>query len=156
MITQGTVAECFFGGRCVVNIETRNRCKACRFRRCIEEGMSMESVKMGRIPKKIKEQALREKQQHLSTISKNGVEHVPQCQYAEDQWGLTNTINDSSSSCSSSAAHWQSTAGKLNSFRIPSKIRITGVCLVFVHLKSSFRALKRQTYSMMRILHYLH
>lgn len=41
-------------------METRNRCKACRFKRCLEHGMAMESVKMGRIPKKVKEKALRD------------------------------------------------------------------------------------------------
>jgi mannose-6-phosphate isomerase class I len=40
-------------------METRNRCKACRFKRCLEQGMAMESVKMGRIPKKVKEKALK-------------------------------------------------------------------------------------------------
>lgn len=38
--------------------ENRNRCKACRFNRCIQVGMSIEAVKMGRIPKAEKEKAL--------------------------------------------------------------------------------------------------
>ena len=45
-------------------METRNRCKACRFQRCLEQGMAMESVKMGRIPKKVKEKALRNYQKY--------------------------------------------------------------------------------------------
>ncbi len=45
-------------------METRNRCKACRFKRCVEQGMAMESVKMGRIPKKVKEKALKHYQKH--------------------------------------------------------------------------------------------
>lgn len=59
-ITQGIPYRCFFGDKCVINMETRNRCKACRFKRCIQQGMAMESVKMGRIPKKVKEKALRD------------------------------------------------------------------------------------------------
>lgn len=41
-------------------METRNRCKACRFKLCLQQGMAIESVKMGRIPKKLKEKALRD------------------------------------------------------------------------------------------------
>ncbi|CAF1435496.1 unnamed protein product, partial [Didymodactylos carnosus] len=54
--------RCFFGNTCVFNGETRNRCKSCRFKKCIAEGMSMEAVKMGRIPKRIKEKALKEQE----------------------------------------------------------------------------------------------
>ncbi|CAF4950911.1 unnamed protein product [Rotaria sp. Silwood1] len=58
-ITQGVSNQCLFGNKCIVTIGTRNRCKSCRFNRCIEQGMSMDCVKMGRIPKKVKEKALR-------------------------------------------------------------------------------------------------
>ncbi|XP_055328999.1 nuclear receptor subfamily 1 group D member 1-like isoform X2 [Paramacrobiotus metropolitanus] len=51
--------RCFFGNRCEVSPDTRNRCKACRFRKCIEAGMALDAVKMGRIPKAVKEQAVR-------------------------------------------------------------------------------------------------
>ncbi|CAF2099046.1 unnamed protein product [Rotaria magnacalcarata] len=58
-ITRGISNHCLFGNKCIISAGTRNRCKSCRFRRCIEQGMSMDSVKMGRIPKKVKEKALR-------------------------------------------------------------------------------------------------
>ncbi|CAF3838385.1 unnamed protein product [Rotaria sp. Silwood1] len=58
-ITQGVSNQCLFGNKCIVTTGTRNRCKSCRFNRCIEQGMSMDCVKMGRIPKKVKEKALR-------------------------------------------------------------------------------------------------
>jgi hypothetical protein len=57
---QGVTQRCFFGYKCVVNTDTRNRCKPCRFNRCLEQGMSMDSVKLGRIPKSVKMNALRE------------------------------------------------------------------------------------------------
>ncbi|GAU99008.1 hypothetical protein RvY_10070 [Ramazzottius varieornatus] len=50
--------RCFFGNKCDVGPDTRNRCKACRFRKCVEAGMALDAVKMGRIPKAVKEQAL--------------------------------------------------------------------------------------------------
>lgn len=37
---------------------TRNRCKSCRFKKCIREGMSIDGIKMGRIPKLEKLKAL--------------------------------------------------------------------------------------------------
>ncbi|CAF3489199.1 unnamed protein product [Rotaria socialis] len=58
-ISRGISSHCLSGNKCTVSTDTRNRCKSCRFRRCIEQGMSMNSVKMGRIPKKVKEKALR-------------------------------------------------------------------------------------------------
>ncbi|OQV25586.1 putative Nuclear hormone receptor E75 [Hypsibius exemplaris] len=47
--------KCFFGGNCEITRDTRNRCKSCRFQRCLQVGMALEAVKMGRIPKKEKE-----------------------------------------------------------------------------------------------------
>ncbi|CAF0763034.1 unnamed protein product [Adineta ricciae] len=55
--------RCYFDNSCVINVANRNRCKACRFRRCLSEGMSVDGVKMGRIPKIVKEKALREQQE---------------------------------------------------------------------------------------------
>ncbi|XP_069121621.1 uncharacterized protein [Argopecten irradians] len=42
---------CYFGGNCVITPDTRHCCKGCRFRKCKENGMSIEAIKMGRIPK---------------------------------------------------------------------------------------------------------
>jgi hypothetical protein len=68
---QGVCHQCFFDKKCPINIDTRNRCRSCRFNRCLEQGMSMNNVKMGRIPNKIKEKALRkyEKRRQRMTIS---------------------------------------------------------------------------------------
>ncbi|KAK7099209.1 uncharacterized protein [Littorina saxatilis] len=59
-IPKGEKYRCYFGGTCVISPENRNRCKSCRFRKCLEQGMAMEAVKMGRIPKVEKERALEE------------------------------------------------------------------------------------------------
>lgn len=42
---------CFQKNNCCINKITRNRCKACRFKKCIKEGMSIDGIRMGRIPK---------------------------------------------------------------------------------------------------------
>lgn len=55
--------RCYFDNACLINVTNRNRCKACRFRRCLDEGMSVDGVKMGRIPKLVKERALREQRE---------------------------------------------------------------------------------------------
>ncbi|XP_067654979.1 uncharacterized protein [Haliotis asinina] len=57
-IPKGDKYKCFFGGQCVITPQNRNRCKSCRYRKCLELGMSFEAVKMGRIPKMEKQRAL--------------------------------------------------------------------------------------------------
>ncbi|CAF0780696.1 unnamed protein product [Adineta ricciae] len=52
--------RCYFGDKCIINTDNRNRCKSCRFQKCLKEGMSVEGVRMGRIPKSVKEKALAE------------------------------------------------------------------------------------------------
>ncbi|XP_064635168.1 uncharacterized protein LOC135492553 [Lineus longissimus] len=52
--------RCFFGGSCTLTPKNRNRCKSCRFKRCMDTGMALDAVKMGRIPKIEKERALEE------------------------------------------------------------------------------------------------
>ncbi|XP_033753269.1 uncharacterized protein LOC117336751 [Pecten maximus] len=52
--------KCFFGGSCLLTPQNRSRCKACRFQMCLKQGMAIDAVKMGRIPKLEKEKALRD------------------------------------------------------------------------------------------------
>ncbi|CAF1244366.1 unnamed protein product, partial [Adineta steineri] len=60
--------RCYFGDGCVINTDNRNRCKSCRFQKCLKEGMSVEGVRMGRIPKLVKEKALAEHRLSSSSI----------------------------------------------------------------------------------------
>ncbi|KAK2153943.1 hypothetical protein LSH36_281g09088 [Paralvinella palmiformis] len=62
-IPKSSSYRCFFGGSCILSKHNRNRCKACRFKRCLQVGMSTTAVKMGRIPKVDKERALQAFQQ---------------------------------------------------------------------------------------------
>lgn len=69
--------KCFYHDQCTLNPQERNRCKSCRFRRCLEVGMSVDGVKMGRIPKLEKEKALeehrRELEQQKSSFDTHGI-----------------------------------------------------------------------------------
>ncbi|XP_077994142.1 retinoic acid receptor gamma-like [Glandiceps talaboti] len=46
---------CIRGGKCEVDRTKRNRCPSCRYKKCIELGMSKDAVRIGRIPNKQKE-----------------------------------------------------------------------------------------------------
>ncbi|CAM4747568.1 unnamed protein product [Rotaria magnacalcarata] len=67
--------RCYFDNSCLVNVTNRNRCKACRFQRCIDKGMSVDGVKMGRIPKLVKERALLEQKEQQMKQEAGLTEH---------------------------------------------------------------------------------
>ncbi|XP_033727063.1 uncharacterized protein LOC117316533 [Pecten maximus] len=71
---------CYFGGNCVITPDTRHCCKGCRFRKCKENGMSIEAIKMGRIPKIEKTAAIEDfKRSKKETKTPNSVkENRPQ------------------------------------------------------------------------------
>lgn len=62
---------CYFGYKCVITPKQRKRCKYCRWKSCLEAGMSFEGIKMGRIPKIEKERA-----KYLSENSSNGKNRI--------------------------------------------------------------------------------
>ena len=51
---------CYFDNKCEITPKMRKDCKACRWNKCVEAGMSVKGIKMGRISKHKKEQ-LKEK-----------------------------------------------------------------------------------------------
>jgi hypothetical protein len=108
-ISHGLPYRCFFGDRCVISVKTRNRCKACRFKRCIEQGMAMESVKMGRIPKKVKEKALRNLHRQHERLTQNG--QLPIEMIADDRLSCNGELDDSGiDNCSMSSLNRESTS----------------------------------------------
>ncbi|CAF3400289.1 unnamed protein product [Rotaria socialis] len=112
-ITQDLPYRCFFGNKCIINMETRNRCKACRFKQCLQQGMSMESVKMGRIPKKVKEKVLKDYYAQQDKIcqydqqplddSQNHALYYDDCftSFEMDNYNFPHLLGDSISSLSS-------------------------------------------------------
>jgi hypothetical protein len=85
-------------------METRNRCKACRFKQCIEQGMAMESVKMGRIPKKVKEKALKNYQKYQKRKQLNEDIYDNDDNSVIDNFNLSSIKRESISSSSSSSS----------------------------------------------------
>jgi hypothetical protein len=67
--------KCFSGGQCVLNPKNRNKCKSCRFNKCIEVGMSFNGIKMGRIPKAEKERAVTKRKASNSGLGNNDDDH---------------------------------------------------------------------------------
>ncbi len=85
-------------------METRNRCKACRFKRCIAQGMAMDSVKMGRIPKKVKEKALKNYQKYQKRKSQHEDTCYDDDDSEADNSSLSSIKRESISSSSSSSS----------------------------------------------------
>ncbi|CAH0716669.1 unnamed protein product, partial [Brenthis ino] len=60
--------RCLRDGKCLVIRLNRNRCQFCRFKKCLAVGMSRDSVRYGRVPKRPREATNTE---HTAEISKN-------------------------------------------------------------------------------------
>ena len=62
---------CYFGYQCKISPRSRKKCKSCRWNKCIEAGMSVEGIKMGRISNhkksEIKEDAVNEQEKEKET-----------------------------------------------------------------------------------------
>jgi len=48
--------RCLRDGKCLVLRLNRNRCQYCRFKKCLAVGMSRDSVRYGRVPKRSRSQ----------------------------------------------------------------------------------------------------
>nr|XP_006822174.1 PREDICTED: nuclear receptor subfamily 1 group D member 2-like [Saccoglossus kowalevskii] len=59
-IVKHSTYECLRKQCCVIDKYSRNRCAYCRWQKCLEEGMSKDAVKFGRIPNREKELAMAE------------------------------------------------------------------------------------------------
>nr|ASL70511.1 nuclear receptor [Brachionus rotundiformis] len=62
---------CYYGYNCEITPKQRKRCKYCRWQACLKGGMSLDSVRMGRISRDEREKIIREnnKTSSLSDIS---------------------------------------------------------------------------------------
>ncbi|XP_050361095.1 ecdysone-induced protein 78C-like isoform X1 [Nymphalis io] len=67
--------RCLRDGKCLVIRLNRNRCQYCRFKKCLAVGMSRDSVRYGRVPKRPREAATTENMPDLAKSS--GTEPTP-------------------------------------------------------------------------------
>uniref|UniRef100_A0A8C7MMK7 Nuclear receptor subfamily 1, group D, member 2a n=1 Tax=Oncorhynchus kisutch TaxID=8019 RepID=A0A8C7MMK7_ONCKI len=100
--------KCLKMENCTVIRINRNRCQQCRFKKCLAVGMSRDSVRFGRIPKREKQRMLLEMQNAMNNMMMNNNSQLrsmlhgtqsPPCPME----GLPNDGSSSSSASSSSS-----------------------------------------------------
>uniref|UniRef100_A0A8C7HZH5 Nuclear receptor subfamily 1, group D, member 2a n=1 Tax=Oncorhynchus kisutch TaxID=8019 RepID=A0A8C7HZH5_ONCKI len=108
--------KCLKMENCTVIRINRNRCQQCRFKKCLAVGMSRDSVRFGRIPKREKQRMLLEMQNAMNNMMMNNNSQLrsmlhgtqsPPCPME----GLPNDGSSSSSTSSSSASSCSSDSG---------------------------------------------
>ncbi|KAJ3609429.1 hypothetical protein NHX12_023950 [Muraenolepis orangiensis] len=70
--------KCLQNNGCPIMRISRNRCQQCRFKKCLMVGMSRDSVRFGRIPKREKQRMLLEMQSAMNNMMNNGDLHGSQ------------------------------------------------------------------------------
>ncbi|XP_030765678.1 ecdysone-induced protein 78C isoform X2 [Sitophilus oryzae] len=61
--------RCLRDGKCLVIRLNRNRCQYCRFKKCLAVGMSRDSVRYGRVPKRSRERSVEDQQPASRVVS---------------------------------------------------------------------------------------
>ncbi|XP_076013337.1 nuclear receptor subfamily 1 group D member 2b [Genypterus blacodes] len=67
--------KCLKNESCPIMRINRNRCQQCRFKKCLLVGMSRDSVRFGRIPKREKQRMLQEMQSAMNNMMSNSQLH---------------------------------------------------------------------------------
>uniref|UniRef100_A0A3Q1I501 Nuclear receptor subfamily 1, group D, member 2b n=1 Tax=Anabas testudineus TaxID=64144 RepID=A0A3Q1I501_ANATE len=70
--------KCLKNESCPIMRINRNRCQQCRFKKCLMVGMSRDSVRFGRIPKREKQRMLLEMQSAMNNMMNNSQLHSSQ------------------------------------------------------------------------------
>nr|XP_046273028.1 nuclear receptor subfamily 1 group D member 2b [Scatophagus argus] len=70
--------KCLKNESCPIMRINRNRCQQCRFKKCLMVGMSRDSVRFGRIPKREKQRMLLEMQSAMNNMMNNNQLHSSQ------------------------------------------------------------------------------
>uniref|UniRef100_A0A3Q1BAU7 Nuclear receptor subfamily 1, group D, member 2b n=1 Tax=Amphiprion ocellaris TaxID=80972 RepID=A0A3Q1BAU7_AMPOC len=71
MILDNIYKKCLKNESCPIMRINRNRCQQCRFKKCLMVGMSRDSVRFGRIPKREKQRMLLEMQSAMNNMMNN-------------------------------------------------------------------------------------
>ncbi|XP_012734573.2 nuclear receptor subfamily 1 group D member 2b [Fundulus heteroclitus] len=84
--------KCLKNESCPIMRVNRNRCQQCRFKKCLMVGMSRDSVRFGRIPKREKQRMLLEMQSAMNNMMSSSHLQAPLAQpHASLVPGLTST-----------------------------------------------------------------
>ncbi|KAL4629678.1 nuclear receptor subfamily 1 group D member 2-like isoform X2 [Arapaima gigas] len=67
--------KCLKNESCPIMRINRNRCQQCRFKKCLQVGMSRDAVRFGRIPKREKQRMLLEMQSAMNNMMNNSQLH---------------------------------------------------------------------------------
>ncbi|XP_034017288.1 nuclear receptor subfamily 1 group D member 2b [Thalassophryne amazonica] len=94
--------KCLKNESCPVMRSNRNRCQQCRFQKCLMVGMSRDSVRFGRIPKREKQRMLLEMQSAMNNMMSSDQMHTIQLSKPPLPSTLEATCEDTgpASSCS--------------------------------------------------------
>uniref|UniRef100_A0A8C7LVT1 Nuclear receptor subfamily 1, group D, member 2a n=1 Tax=Oncorhynchus mykiss TaxID=8022 RepID=A0A8C7LVT1_ONCMY len=95
--------KCLKMENCTVIRINRNRCQQCRFKKCLAVGMSRDSVRFGRIPKREKQRMLLEMQNAMNNMmmNNNSQHHSSNPSSPCSAQDSMETSSSSASSCSS-------------------------------------------------------
>uniref|UniRef100_A0A0N5CED3 Nuclear receptor domain-containing protein n=1 Tax=Strongyloides papillosus TaxID=174720 RepID=A0A0N5CED3_STREA len=77
---------------CEISKNTRNRCQFCRFKKCVDAGMSKQSVKYGRARRE-KQRADREEILNDNRFSDNGIVYTPESSPPSSQYTIKSVNN---------------------------------------------------------------
>ncbi|BES98694.1 HOLI [Nesidiocoris tenuis] len=69
--------RCLRDGKCLVIRLNRNRCQYCRFKKCLAVGMSRDSVRYGRVPKRSRERSSGGGEERVSTSDSSSAATPP-------------------------------------------------------------------------------
>ncbi|XP_071865407.1 ecdysone-induced protein 78C isoform X3 [Bombus fervidus] len=91
--------RCLKDGNCLVIRISRNRCQYCRFKKCLAVGMSRDSVRYGRVPKRSRERGPEDTvPTTTSTTTTTGVQQLTSSAGANNNNNNTNNNNNNTSS----------------------------------------------------------
>ncbi|KAL1239644.1 Nuclear hormone receptor [Trichinella pseudospiralis] len=75
--------RCLRDGKCLVYRLNRNRCQYCRFKKCLAVGMSRDSVRYGRVPKRSRDRM--QEDVRVTSMTGESEAHHSNCNYSEDK-----------------------------------------------------------------------
>ncbi|GAB0088278.1 Ecdysone-induced protein 78C [Sergentomyia squamirostris] len=88
--------RCLRDGKCLVIRLNRNRCQFCRFKKCLSVGMSRDSVRYGRVPKKSRDSPRLSEASSIVSSTSISSETIPVSPAESSQ--LVNIVTDAESS----------------------------------------------------------